>query len=55
MVFGLLAVGALTQVLLARLGSRQVMLGGLGMFLVALALTGRALRSRSSSAGRITA
>jgi MFS family permease len=37
-VFGLLAVGALTQVLLARLDSRQVMLGGLGMFLVALAL-----------------
>ena len=37
-VFGLLAVGGLTQVLLARLGSRQVMLGGLGTFLVALAL-----------------
>jgi MFS family permease len=56
-VFGLLAVGALTQVLLARLGSRQVMLGGLGMFLVALALIVTAFAQASMAlflAGTIT-
>jgi MFS family permease len=56
-VFGLLAVGALTQILLARVGSRQVMLGGLGMFLVALALIVAAFAQASMAlflAGTIT-
>jgi MFS family permease len=42
-VFLLLAVGTLTQVALARVNSRQVMLAGLGVFLVALALIVAAL------------
>jgi MFS family permease len=42
-VFLLLAVGTLTQVALARVNSRRVMLAGLGVFLVALALIVAAL------------
>jgi MFS family permease len=42
-VFLLLAVGTVTQVLLARFSSRRVMLAGLGLFLVGLALIVAAL------------
>jgi MFS family permease len=42
-VFGLLAVGTITQVLLFRLPSRRVVLAGLGVFLAALALIAAAL------------
>jgi MFS family permease len=42
-VFLLLAVGALTQVLLSRFGSRRVVLAGLVLFLAALALVVAAL------------
>jgi MFS family permease len=42
-VFLLLAVGALTQVLLARFNSRRVVMAGLGVFLAALALIVAAL------------
>jgi MFS family permease len=37
-VFGLLAVGTVTQLVLARFGSRRVVMAGLGLFLAALAL-----------------
>jgi MFS family permease len=37
-VFGLLAVGTVTQVTLSRFSSRRVVLAGLGLFLAALAL-----------------
>jgi MFS family permease len=42
-VFGLLAVGTVTQLLLARVPSRQVVMAGLGLFLAALALIAAAL------------
>ena len=42
-VFGLLAVGTVTQVVLARFGSRRVVTAGLGLFLAALALIVAAL------------
>jgi MFS family permease len=42
-VFGLLAVGTVTQLVLARLGSRRVVMAGLGLFLAALALIVAAL------------
>jgi len=42
-VFGLLAVGTVTQLLLARFASRQVVMAGLGLFLAALALIVAAL------------
>jgi MFS family permease len=37
-VFGIFAVGSVTQVALSRFGSRRVVLAGLGLFLAALAL-----------------
>jgi MFS family permease len=46
-VFLLLAVGTLTQVLLSRFGSRQVVMAGLGLFLAALALIVSALAQAS--------
>jgi MFS family permease len=42
-VFGLLAVGTVTQLVLARFGSRRVVMAGLGLFLAALALIVAAL------------
>jgi len=42
-VFGIFAVGTVTQVALSRFSSRQVVLAGLGLFLVALALIVAAL------------
>jgi MFS family permease len=42
-VFGLLAVGTVTQLLLARFNSRRVVMAGLGLFLAALALIVAAL------------
>ena len=42
-VFGLLAVGTVTQVVLTRFGSRRVVTAGLGLFLAALALIVAAL------------
>ncbi len=42
-VFGLFAVGTVTQVALSRFGSRRVVLAGLGLFLAALALIVAAL------------
>jgi MFS family permease len=42
-VFGLLAVGTVTQLLLARFASRRVVMAGLGLFLAALALIVAAL------------
>jgi MFS family permease len=42
-VFGLLAAGTVTQLLLARFASRQVMMAGLGLFLAGLALIVAAL------------
>ena len=46
-VFGLLAVGTMTQLVLARFGSRQVVTAGLGLFLAALALILAALAAAS--------
>jgi MFS family permease len=46
-VFGLFAIGTITQVALSRLGSRPVMLVGLGLFLAALALILAALAQAS--------
>jgi MFS family permease len=46
-VFGLLAVGTVTQLVLARFGSRQVMMAGLGLFLAALTLIVAALAAAS--------
>ncbi len=46
-VFGLLATGAITQLLVARLESRRVVLGGLGLFLAGLALIVAALSQPS--------
>ena len=46
-VFGLLAVGTVTQLLLARFPSRQVVMAGLGLFLAALALIAAALSQAS--------
>ena len=46
-VFGLFAIGTITQVALSRLGSRPVVLAGLGLFLVALALILAALAQAS--------
>jgi MFS family permease len=46
-VFLIAAVGAVTQVLVSRLASHQVMTGGLGIFLVALALIDAALARAS--------
>jgi MFS family permease len=46
-VFGLLAVGTLTQLVLSRFGSRRVVLAGLGVFLAALALIVAALAQAS--------
>ena len=46
-VFGLLAIGTITQVALSRLGRRPVMLAGLGLFLAALALILAALAQAS--------
>jgi MFS family permease len=46
-VFGLLAVGTVTQLVLARFGSRQVVLAGLGLFLAALTLIVAALAAAS--------
>jgi MFS family permease len=42
-VFGLLAVGTVTQLVLARFGSRRVVMAGLGLFLAALTLIVAAL------------
>ena len=56
-VFLLLAVGTLTQLLLARFNSRPVMTAGLGLFLAALALIAAALSQASMTlflAGTIT-
>jgi MFS family permease len=56
-VFLLLAVGTLTQLLLARFASRPVMTAGLGLFLAALALIAAALSQASMTlflAGTIT-
>jgi MFS family permease len=46
-VFGLFAIGTITQVALSRLGRRPVMLAGLGLFLAALALILAALAEAS--------
>jgi MFS family permease len=46
-VFGLFAIGTITQVALSRLGSRPVVLAGLGVFLAALALILTALAQAS--------
>src|SRR5690242_6026321 len=46
-VFGLLAVGTVTQLVLARFGSRRVVLAGLGLFLAALTLIVAALAAAS--------
>jgi len=46
-VFGLFAIGTITQVALSRLGSRPVVLAGLGLFLAALALILTALAQAS--------
>lgn len=46
-VFGLFAIGTITQVALSRLGSRPVVLAGLGLFLAALALILAALAQAS--------
>jgi MFS family permease len=46
-VFGLLAVGTLTQLVLSRFGSRRVVMAGLGVFLAALALIVAALAQAS--------
>jgi MFS family permease len=46
-VFGLLAVGTVTQLLLSRYRSRRVMMAGLGLFLAALALIVAALAQAS--------
>ena len=46
-VFGLFAIGTITQVALSRLGSRPVVLAGLGLFLAALALILAALAEAS--------
>jgi len=46
-VFGLLAVGTVTQLVLARFGSRRVVMAGLGLFLAALALIVAALAAAS--------
>jgi len=46
-VFGLLAVGTVTQLVLARFGSRRVMMAGLGLFLAALPLIVVALAAAS--------
>jgi len=46
-VFGLLAVGTVTQLVLARFGSRRVTLAGLGLFLAALTLIVAALAAAS--------
>ena len=45
--FGLLAVGTMTQLVLARFGSRRVVTAGLGLFLAALALIVAALAAAS--------
>ena len=45
--FGLLAVGTLTQVALSRFSSRRVVLAGLGLFLAGLALIVAALAQAS--------
>ena len=46
-VFGLLAVGTVTQLILARFGSRRVVMAGLGLFLAALTLIVAALAAAS--------
>jgi len=46
-VFGLLAVGTVTQLVLSRFGSRRVMMAGLGLFLAALTLIVAALAAAS--------
>ena len=46
-VFGLLAVGTVTQLVLARFGSRRVVMAGLSLFLAALALIVAALAAAS--------
>jgi MFS family permease len=46
-VFGLLAVGTVTQLVLARFGSRRVVMAGLGLFLAALTLIVAALATAS--------
>jgi MFS family permease len=46
-VFGLLAVGTVTQLVLSRFGSRRVMMAGLALFLAALALIVVALAAAS--------
>jgi MFS family permease len=46
-VFGLLAVGTVTQLVLARFGSRRVVMAGLGLFLAALTLIVAALAAAS--------
>src|SRR2546429_114269 len=46
-VFGLLAVGTVTQLILARFGSRRVVMAGLGLFLGALTLIVAALAAAS--------
>ena len=46
-VFGLLAVGTVTQLVLSRFGSRRVMMAGLGLFLAALTLIIAALATAS--------
>jgi MFS family permease len=46
-VFGLLAVGTVTQLVLARFGSRRVVMAGLGLFLAALTLIVTALAAAS--------
>jgi MFS family permease len=46
-VFGLLAVGTVTQLVLSRFGSRRVVLAGLGLFLAALTLIVAALAAAS--------
>jgi len=46
-VFGLLAVGTVTQLVLSRFGSRRVMMAGLGLFLAALPLIVVALAAAS--------
>jgi MFS family permease len=46
-VFGLLAVGTVTQLVLSRFGSRRVVMAGLGLFLAALSLIVAALAAAS--------
>jgi MFS family permease len=46
-VFGLLAVGTVTQLMLSRFGSRRVVMAGLGLFLAALTLIVAALAAAS--------